>query len=80
MRLVVFDLSSTPYLDLSALQTIGDLHRELTGRGITMRIAEATSAVRDSIRKDGLEKELGLLGPGMSLASVIGQWQMETPQ
>jgi MFS superfamily sulfate permease-like transporter len=75
VRLVVLDLSSTPYLDLSAMESIRELDGELAKREIELRLAETTGPVRDALRKDGLGELLGPLGPGMTVARVIEHWQ-----
>jgi MFS superfamily sulfate permease-like transporter len=75
VRLVVLDLSSTPYLDLSAMESIRELDGELAKREIDLRLAETTGPVRDALRKDGLDTLLGPLRPGVTVAEVIEHWQ-----
>jgi high affinity sulfate transporter 1 len=80
VRLVVLDLSSTPYLDLSAMESIRELDGELAKREIDLRLAETTGAVRDALRKDGLDTLLGPLRPGVTVAEVIEHWQSRSRQ
>ena len=59
IRLVVCDLSASPYLDLAGSRMLHELHAELDGRGIALRIVGAHGAVRDLLRADGVEKRSG---------------------
>ena len=51
LRLFVWDLSTSPYVDVAGAQLIAEMQRELAGRGVAFQIVEARSAVRDLIRK-----------------------------
>jgi len=52
LRLVVWDLSTSPFVDIAGAQLLGDVQRELAARGVELRIVEARSAVRDLVRKE----------------------------
>jgi sulfate permease, SulP family len=52
LRLVVWDLSTSPYVDIAGARLLRELQAELTARGATLRIVEARSSVRDLIRKE----------------------------
>ena len=52
LRLVVWDLSTSPYVDIAGARMLGEIQRELAARGIALRIVEARSSVRDLIRKE----------------------------
>ena len=61
IRLVVCDLSASPYVDLGGSRMLHELHAELSARGITLRIVGARWGVRDLLRADGLaEKTEGI--------------------
>ena len=61
IRLVVCDLSASPYIDLAGSSMLHELHGELARRGIALRIVGARGRVRDLLRADGLaEKVEGL--------------------
>lgn len=71
VKLVVFDLSSSPYVEVSAVYMFGELHEELAGRGITLRLSNATGAVRDLLRRAEMEKLFGALGPKVTAESIV---------
>jgi high affinity sulfate transporter 1 len=61
IRLVVCDLSASPYMDLAGTRILHRLHDELAGRGMRLRIVGAHGRVRDLLRADGIsEKVAGL--------------------
>jgi high affinity sulfate transporter 1 len=51
LKLVVWDLSTSPNIDLAGARLIGDLQREVAARGAALRVVDAHSSVRDLIRK-----------------------------
>jgi anti-anti-sigma factor len=57
LRVVVWDLSTSPYVDIAGAQLLAETQRELAAQGVAFRIVEARSAVRDLIRK--------AIGPGV---------------
>jgi sulfate permease, SulP family len=70
-RLVVCDLSASPYVDLAGSRMLHDLHGELTARGIPLRIVGAHGQIRDLLRADGVAEKVGGLGRSMTLESVL---------
>jgi high affinity sulfate transporter 1 len=61
VQVVVCDLSASPYLDLGGAHMLHELHSDLAGRGISLRVIGAHGAVRDLLRADGLgEKTDGI--------------------
>jgi high affinity sulfate transporter 1 len=54
IRMVVCDLSASPYIDLAGSRMLRLLHTELTGLGIALRIIGARGRVRDLLRADGV--------------------------
>jgi anti-anti-sigma regulatory factor len=79
VRLVVIDLSSSPYVDVAAADMLAECHEELAGRGIALRVSNMTGEVRDLMRRDGLDKVFGDIGPGLSVESIVGQWKKAGP-
>jgi len=71
IRLVVCDLSAAPFLDLAGSRMLHELHRELTGRGVILRIVGAHGAVRDLLRADGVEEKVDGLDRAATLAGVL---------
>jgi sulfate permease, SulP family len=61
IRLVVCDLSASPYVDLGGSRMLHELQADLSARGIVLRIVGARGGVRDLLRADGLaEKTQGI--------------------
>jgi high affinity sulfate transporter 1 len=71
VRLLVCDLSASPYVDLAGARMLHDLHNELAGRGIALRIVGAHGSVRDLLRADGIGEKVGGLGRIVTLDSVL---------
>ena len=70
-RLVILDLSAAPYVDLQSAHTLGALADELTAKGIRFQAVEARSAVRDRLRKEGLDAKLGGINRFTTVADVV---------
>ncbi len=71
VRLAVCDLSAAPYIDLAGSRMLRDLHAELAGRGIVLRIIGAHGSARDLLRADGVEQKVGGLDHALTLDSVL---------
>jgi MFS superfamily sulfate permease-like transporter len=71
LRLVVCDLSASPYLDLAGARMLHELHGELAAKGIALRIVGAHGRVRDLLRADGLEEKIGRLDRAAALADLL---------
>jgi MFS superfamily sulfate permease-like transporter len=52
LRLVVWDLSTSPFVDIAGVRLVGETQRALAAQGVAMRIVEALAPVRDLIRKE----------------------------
>jgi SulP family sulfate permease len=71
VRLIVCDLSASPYLDLAGSRMLHDLYAELASRGIALRIVGARGRVRDLLRADGMSEKVGGLDRAVTLGSVL---------
>jgi high affinity sulfate transporter 1 len=71
IRLIVCDLSASPYVDLAGSRMLRLLHAELAGRGITLRIVGARGRVRDLLRADGIGEMVGGLDRRATLETVL---------
>src|SRR5712671_1935682 len=71
VRLVVCDLSASPYIDLAGARVLHELHDDLEARGIALRIVGARGRVRDLLRADGLGERVGGLDRIVTLASLL---------
>ena len=72
IRLVVCDLSASPYVDLAGSRMLHELHGELAARGIALRIVGAHGRVRDLLRADGIGEKVGGLDRVMTLDGLLG--------
>jgi MFS superfamily sulfate permease-like transporter len=70
-RIVLCDLSTSPYVDLAGARMLLELHEELASLGIALRLAEARSGVRDILRAEGLEERVGYFGRRVSVDDVL---------
>jgi MFS superfamily sulfate permease-like transporter len=69
--MAICDLSASPYIDLAGSRMLHLLHRELTARGITLRIVGARGRVRDLLRADGIGDKIGGLDRMTTLESLL---------
>ena len=52
LRVVVWDLSTSPFVDIAGARLLSEIHRGLAARGVTMRLVEARASARDLIREE----------------------------
>jgi anti-anti-sigma factor len=75
LKLVVCDLSMSPFVDLAGVRMLATLHAELQAAGIRLRLVAAHATVRDILRAEGLEETIGYFGRRISVADVIDEFQ-----
>ena len=78
VRLVICDLSTSPNIDMAGARMFVTLHAELEKRGITFRLVEARSTVRDMLRTEGVEEKVGRIDRFTMLADAIDDFQKPT--
>jgi MFS superfamily sulfate permease-like transporter len=71
IRLVICDLSASPYIDLAGSQMLHELCNELAAQGITLRIVGAHGWVRDLLRADGVGEKVGGIDRSVTLDSLL---------
>jgi sulfate permease, SulP family len=71
IKLVICDLSAAPYVDLAGSRMLHELHRELTNRGILLRVVGAHGSVRDLLRADGIDAKVGGLDRVITLDGLL---------
>jgi high affinity sulfate transporter 1 len=71
LRLVILDLSNSPYIDVAGAAALRSLHSALAVREIKSRIVEAHARSRDLLRAEGLEEQVGYFGRHMSVDQAI---------
>jgi MFS superfamily sulfate permease-like transporter len=77
VRLVVCDLSTSPYVDLAGARMLRDLSQELAKDGVGLRITDARSTTRDLLREEGLESTTGPIDRFTSVADVVDAFGQE---
>jgi high affinity sulfate transporter 1 len=70
-RVVLGDLSASPYVDVAGARMLRELHQEMKAEGIALRLAEPRSGVREILRAEGLEERVGELGAGVTVDDVL---------
>jgi MFS superfamily sulfate permease-like transporter len=71
IRLVVCDLSASPFIDLAGSRMLRDLEAELSSGAIALRIVGAHGRVRDLLRADGLEDKVGGIDRTTTVEKVL---------
>jgi high affinity sulfate transporter 1 len=70
-RLVVCDLSTSPFIDLAGCRMLHRLYDELATRNVRLAIVGAHGRLRDMLRADGVGDKVGDLGRAVTLVSVL---------
>jgi sulfate permease, SulP family len=71
LRFVIWDLSTSPSIDISGARLIKKLYLDLKSRGIILKIAEAHAGVRDILRAEGLEDLSGHISRKISVNDLV---------
>ena len=71
LKLVIFDLSTSAYIDSTGAKLIKRLFLNLEAKGILFKVAEAHSEVRDILRFEDIEHLLGHVSRRDSLHEII---------
>lgn len=71
VRMVICDLSASPFMDLAGSAMLHKLHGELARKHIALRIVDARSQVRELLRADGLAEKVGGVQRGQDIASLV---------
>jgi len=78
IRVVVCDLSASPYLDLAGARMLARLADELAGRAIALRLAEVHASTRDLLRAEGLDSRVGGINRFTSVADAVERFRQES--
>lgn len=77
VRLVVCDLSASPFVDLAGARMLAGLSDELAKRHVALRVAEVHATARDLLRTEGLEAKVGEINRFTSLGDAVDLFQKE---
>jgi sulfate permease, SulP family len=76
-KLLIIDLSSAPFVDLSGSKMLIQLLTQLQQKGIRLKIVEALSNVRDILRKQGMENAIGRISRKVSIHDAVEEFLHE---
>lgn len=71
LRFAIWDLSTSPSIDISGARLIKKLYLDLKSKGIMLKIAEAHAGVRDILRAEGLEELTGHISRKISVNDLV---------
>jgi sulfate permease, SulP family len=71
LRCVIWDLSTSPTIDISGARLIKRLYLDLKSKGIMLKIAEAHAGVRDILRAEDLEDLTGHISRKISVNDLV---------
>jgi MFS superfamily sulfate permease-like transporter len=71
IRLVVCDLSASPFVDLAGSHMLHELHGVVVARGAALRIVGALARVRDLLRADDVDEKVGGLERALTLDNLL---------
>jgi sulfate permease, SulP family len=74
LRLAIFDLSTSPHVDLAGAEMLAGLHDQLASVNVRLQIVEARSSVRDRLHAEGVEDKVGRIGRFKSLADAVDEF------
>jgi len=73
VKSVVWDLSTSPNMDLPGARSVRVLHEKLRGRGVALRLVETTSFERDLLRGEGVDENIGEISRFATIQSAIDE-------
>jgi SulP family sulfate permease len=78
VKLIIIDLSASPYVDVAGSKMLLNLTRENHQQGIYIRIVQALSGVRDILRKQGIEEMTGHISRDKTIAEALHEFNSLT--
>jgi anti-anti-sigma factor len=78
VRMVVCDLSTSPYIDASGARMLGKLWDQLEKYGIQFRVAEAHAEVRQILRATGFSESLGGVSRHIALSDIVEDFERDS--
>lgn len=71
LKMVIVDLNSSPTIDIAGVRFLKQLFMDLQAKNITLKIAEARSEVRDSLRAENMEALVGHISRSVSVDDLV---------
>ena len=76
---LLLDLSSSPAVDVAGAQMLAGLGEELRGFAIAVRVVGARASVRDILRAERLEDQVGHFDLRVTVEDVVEEFQRGDP-
>jgi MFS superfamily sulfate permease-like transporter len=73
VKSVVWDLSTSPNMDLPGARSVRALHEKLRVRGVALRLVEMTSFEQDLLRDEGVDETIGEISRFATIQSAIDE-------
>jgi SulP family sulfate permease len=73
LKCIIFDLGTSPYVDISGARLIKKLYLDLQSMGISFKIAEAHAGVRDLLRTEDVEFLLGHISRKVTVDDLVNE-------
>jgi MFS superfamily sulfate permease-like transporter len=70
-RLIVLDLSAAPHVDLQSAHSLAGMADELRSNGIRVQAVEPRASVRDRLRGEGVDQQLGGINRFTAVADAV---------
>jgi high affinity sulfate transporter 1 len=71
IKLAIFFMGTVPAVDMAGVEFLTELQQTLHKRGITLRLAEARSGVRETLRRGGFERHYGPIEADQTVATIL---------
>jgi sulfate permease, SulP family len=71
IQCVIWDFSTSPYVDIAGSRLIKKLYLDLNAKGISFKIAEAHASVRDILRAEEIEELMGHISRKISIDDLV---------
>jgi high affinity sulfate transporter 1 len=75
LKLLILDLSSANYVDIAGARFMVQLKDDLAKKNVDFRIVEALGKVRDILRAEGMEKEIGHISRKDTINEIIAEFE-----
>ena len=72
---MVFDLSTSPHVDVTGVLMLSGLQKELAAAGVAIRFVEARADVRDLLRTGDTRARVGEVDRKISLDDVVREFE-----
>jgi sulfate permease, SulP family len=74
VKLLILDFKSSPIIDVTGAELLGELYEEMSDEGISVKLAHVSGQVRDFMRSDALEDYFGTLEADTHIHDIIDEF------